>query len=136
MAKGTYVDKSAEFEALFGMSRDGLNPTLNDASLLHMAGSSGLSGDYQGGGSICELLNRMRELTDNTLHFSLPQVIATNDRIVVLSGHVDAIRWGRRLDSDVIFVLAVKGGSVREMWLHHPEQGQVDEFWAAHQAHG
>jgi len=45
-------------------------------------------------------------------------------------GRVDPIRRGRQLDGDVLFALAVKGGSVREMWVFHSNQDQVDEFWS------
>jgi hypothetical protein len=47
-----------------------------------------------------------------------------------MRGHVDAIRRGRHLDSDVLFAFAVRGGSVREMWVFHSNQDQVDEFWS------
>lgn len=130
MAQSRHVDEIAVFELLFGNAHDEPNPILNNGSLLHMAGSSGFSGDYQGSASIGDLLHRMAKLTDDTLHFSLLQVLVGNDQAVVMRGHVDAIRRGRQLDGDVLFALAVEGGTVREMWVFHSNQDQVDEFWS------
>ena len=102
---------------------------LDDASLLHVPGSSGLAGDYQGREAILGLLKRMAELTEGTLQFSLSKVLTEDDRAIVLLGRASATRKRKRLDTDVVHVLSLRDGRVRDIWIFHQNQDHVDEFW-------
>ena len=132
MKPTTHTEPHAVLDMLLGTSHNRSSPILDEASVLHMSGSSGLSGDYQGRESISELLRRMVELTDGTLHLSTPQVLIANDQTIVLRSHLVATRGGAQLDSEVVLILALSGDRLREMWVHHSDQSHVDDFWATH----
>jgi ketosteroid isomerase-like protein len=118
-------------DALAGVDVFAAEAVLDDASLLHLPGESGLAGQYQGGEVILGLLARMAKLTDHTLHFSPLRVIAADGGVIVLCGRANATRRGKRLDTDVVYVLSLRQGMVQEIWLFHQDQDHVDEFWAA-----
>jgi len=105
---------------------------LDDASLLHMPGRSGLAGQYQGQEAILGLLERMTQLTNGSLRYTPSHVITANDRAIVLSGHASATRQGTRLDTDEMRILSLQDGIIQEIWIFHKDQNHVDEFWTAH----
>ena len=117
-------------DALLGKDVPAAEAVLDDGSLLHIAGRSGLAGEYQGEEAILGLLERMAQLTDVTLQFSPSRVINTDDQAIVLCGHSSGTRGGRRLDADAVHILSLRGGRVREIWVFHQNQDQVDDFWS------
>jgi hypothetical protein len=132
MARGSNVDPAQAFcDALVGKHIAAAEAVLDDASLLHMPGRSGLAGQYQGGEAILGLLRRMAELTDGTIQFSPSAVLTANDRAIVVHGRTNATRHGKRLDTDEVHVLSLRDGNVREIWIYHQNQDHVDEFWTA-----
>ncbi len=130
MAKESSVDAAqALCDALAGKHVTAAEAGLDDASLLHMPGRSGLAGQYQGGEAILGLLRRMAELTDGTIQFNPSAVLAANDRVFVMHGRTNAARHGKRLDTDEVHIVSVRDGKVREIWTYHQNQDHVDEFW-------
>lgn len=107
---------------------------LDDASLLYLPGGSGLAGQYQGREAILGLLAGMAKLTDHTLQLSPLRLITADDHVIVLCGRATASRQGKQLDTDVVYILSLRHGKVREMWLFHQNQNHFDEFWAAKQS--
>ncbi len=118
-------------EALAGKDTPAIRALLDEASQLHMPGKSGLDGDYQGGEAILGLLRRMAVLTNGTLRFSRSQVLTADDNTVVMWGRVSAARSGKRFDAATVHVLTLEHGALREAWMFHQNQDQVDDFWAA-----
>ena len=107
-------------------------PTLlDDATLLHMPGTTGLAGDYQGRGPILSLYAHMADLTDDTLRFVPSRVLADTDRVIVVIGTEIASRRDRRLETEAIRIYALRDAVVREIWVCHDDQGRVDAFWKA-----
>jgi hypothetical protein len=102
---------------------------LDDASLLRIAGRSGLAGEYQGQEAILGLFERMGQLTNGTYGFSSSRVLTSDDRAIVVWGHSSATRRGKYLDADAVHVFSLRGNRVREIWIFHQNQDQVDEFW-------
>jgi ketosteroid isomerase-like protein len=117
-------------DALLGKDAPAAEAVLDDASLLHIAGTSGLAGEYHGEEAILGLLERMAQLTDATLQFSVSRVLTADDQAIVLCGHSSGTRRGKRLDADAVHVLSLRGGRVREIWVFHQNQDQVDDFWS------
>jgi hypothetical protein len=132
MAKESSIDPAqALCDVLAGEDAAAAEAVLDEASLLHMPGSSGLAGQYQGGEAILGLLRRMAELTDGTIRFSPSAVLTANDQAIVTHGRTNATRRGKRLDTDEVHVLSLRNGKVREMWIYHQNQDYVDEFWTS-----
>ena len=117
-------------DALLGKDTPAAEAVLDDASLLHIAGRSGLAGEYHGEEAILGLLERMAQLTDATLQFKPSRVITTDDQAIVLCGQSSGTRGGKRLDADAVHILSLRGGRVREIWVFHQNQDQVDDFWS------
>lgn len=130
MERSAFVDPPRALEIVLG-TIDETIPTLDTASVLHVAGSSGLSGDYQGAESISVLLTRMAELTHHTLRFHTRRILISDNETMVWHGRVEAARSGGQLDSDVVCVLSLDGDRVREMWLFHVDHMRADGFWTA-----
>ncbi len=113
------------------LSRDGsvAAEVLDDASVLHLPGRSGLAGAYQGREAILGVLDRMVELTDGTLSFDVSGLLIGDAGVMVLRGCVDAGRDGVRLDADSVHVVSVRHGKIREAWIFSLDQSGFDEFW-------
>jgi len=130
MPRESSVDPAqALWDSLFDDRVVAAGSVLDDASLLHIPGRSGLAGQYQGGEAILGLLRRMAELTDGTFQFSRSSVITANDRAIVVQGRTIAARDGKQLDTDGVLVLSLGDGKVREIWMYHQNQDDVDRFW-------
>ena len=118
------------YAALDGRDATAVAAVLDDASVLHLAGASGLAGDYQGGEAIIGLLRRMAELTGGSLRYGAARPVADARGRAVLMGRTSAIRRDRRLDTDVTIAVTVGGGVVREAWVFCLDQAACDGFWA------
>ena len=102
---------------------------LDDAAVLHVPGRSGVSGVYQGREAILQFLERMADLTYGTLRFVPTRTFSTDDEMLVVCGHASAQRQTRQLDTGTAYVVLLREGSVREMWLAHQDQASFDDFW-------
>lgn len=108
------------------------DPTLlDDATILHVPGTTGLAGDYQGRGPILALYARMAELTGDTLRFVPSRILADTDRVIVVIGTEVASRRDRHLETEAIRIYALRDRMVREIWVCHDDQRRVDAFWNA-----
>jgi len=72
----------------------------------------------------------MTDLTDGTLRFVPTRTLTTGDEMVVVCGHASAQRQTRQLDTDTAYVVLLREGRVREMWLAHQDQADFDGFWS------
>ena len=102
---------------------------LDDGSLLQVAGRSGLAGEYQGEEAILGLFERIGQLTGDTYKFSPSRVLTSDDRAIVMCGRSSANRRGKSLEADAIHVFSLRDNRVREIWMFHQNQSQVDDFW-------
>ncbi|MDJ0792427.1 MAG: nuclear transport factor 2 family protein [Acidimicrobiia bacterium] len=103
--------------------------SLDDSSVLHVSGSSGLAGDYQGPDAIEAWFQRMDELTFGSLRIEGEHVVVASEGAVVVGAHLDATRTGRRLHTGVLLILSIEDSALREAWMFHSDQSRVDEFW-------
>lgn len=118
------------YQALDGRHTPALAAQLDEASLLHLSGRSGLAGDFQGRKAVVGLLETMAEETGGTFHCAPVISVTREDRATVLLGRVSATRRGRHLDVVVRLAVTIGGGVLREAWLDWLEQSEVDEFWS------
>ena len=118
------------YGALDGRESAAAATVLDDASVLHIGGSSGLAGDYQGNGAIDGLLRRMGTLAGGTLRYGAARLSSGSCRQAVLVGRASAVRRGRRLDVHVTFTVSIRNGLVRHASLACDEQRAWDTFWA------
>jgi ketosteroid isomerase-like protein len=118
----------AVHDALVGEDM-GVPTVIDDTSLLHVPGMSGLGGDYQGRDAIVGLFERMAQLTGRTLRFRPSRALIAGEQAIVVCGRSTARRQGRHLDTGVVHVLSLRGGIVRDIWVFHQNQDQVDRFW-------
>jgi ketosteroid isomerase-like protein len=121
-------------DALAAGDLKAVEPALDDASVLHLPGRSGLAGRYQGGEAIIGVLSRMAALTNGALRTSLLRVLAADEHAIVLVGRGDGMHEGRWLQADAFYILTYRGCTVRDIWVFYENQAQVDSFWAAQQA--
>ena len=120
----------ALYQALDGQRTHALAAFLDDASLLHVSGESGLAGDYQGQEAILGLLRRMGELTGGTLRYGESSMTADAGGAVVLQGRVAAGRRGRRLKATARIAVTLEDGVLREIRLAYLDQSAFDGFWS------
>ena len=109
---------------------------IDDASVLHVPGRSGLAGDYQGEEAIVGVLGRVAEYTHDTLWLGSPSLVAEDDRVLVLQGRISATAASNRLDTDVIHALSLRGDKIREAWLFSLNQDDFDELWSGRRRSG
>ena len=104
--------------------------SLDDATLLHLPGGFGLAGDYQGREPILALFARMDELTNGTSQFLPSRVLADTTTAFVVLGTHRAARGDQTLNTAAIHVFSLNDCTIREIWILHEDQLDVERFWA------
>ena len=131
MRASTGVDRIwVRYGALLDGDMSAAALVLDDASILHVPGRSGLAGDYQGREAILGFLGRMAEYTHDTLQFGSSRLVAEDSRVLVLQGNMSATATRAQLDTGVIHALSLRGDKIQEAWLFSLNQDAFDEFWA------
>jgi hypothetical protein len=120
----------ALFEALDGQHALSAAVFLDDVSLLHISGDSGLAGDYQGREAIVELFGRLARLTGRTLRCGAPTSTTRAGGTIVAQGPLLAERHGRKLATTVEVAVDVDEGVVREVWISDLHEPAFDDFWS------
>jgi hypothetical protein len=115
--------------ALGGGGGAGLSGRLDDRSCLHIAGSSGLGGDYQGDEAISGLFDRLASACDRGLRFHRSCVSVTGPGSVRVCGELDGHRGTRSLAATIIAEMAFVGDTIRELRLECADQQSWDVFW-------
>jgi len=118
------------YAALDGRDSGRLVAVVDDASVLHVAGGSGLAGDYQGREAIAGLLRHTAELAGGSLRYGAARSEIDTSGRSVLVGRASANRRGRRLDTEVRIAACIDDGVVREAWVSYLDQAECDRFWS------
>lgn len=126
-AVGSLVD--AVVLALGGAGSGAVAAYLDEATLLHMPGGSGLAGDYQGREAICQLLDRMTDASSGTLRFETACTTAKVGGGVRLCGQLVGQRLERSLHMRASVEAIIAGRTIREAWLACADQSAWDAFW-------
>jgi hypothetical protein len=115
--------------ALTGSGPTAAASHLDDQTLLHIAGASGLAGDYVGREAICALLERMSATTGGTLRFEV--LSATVGRVghVRFCGTVSGGRGDRSLATAATLETTISDACIREIRLSCADEPAWDTFW-------
>jgi ketosteroid isomerase-like protein len=96
----------------------------------HFPGRSGaLAGTHRGREEVLAFFARVLQLTDATFAMDVIDVIAGDDRAVVLF-RGRAVRGGRQLDNPTCLSMRVQDGRITELWEFVWDLYDVDEFWS------
>ena len=115
--------------ALAGSDSSVIAGYLDDRSVLHVPGVSGLAGEYEGREAICALLDRMSATTEGTLSFETTRTTVASIGRVRLCGNVSGGRGGRSLVTTATLESELSGVHIREAWLSCADQPAWDAFW-------
>lgn len=116
--------------ALAGSGSAALAQHLDDRSLLHIPGASGLAGRYEGREAICALLDRMATATSGTLCFETTCMTVADGGRVRIFGEVSGGRAERSLAATAMLETTFHDSRVREAWLTCADQPAWDDFWS------
>jgi uncharacterized protein len=96
----------------------------------HVPGRSPLSGNYKGHPGVLEFFGRCQELSGGTLRVVPDELMADDDRVIVLCT-VSAERHGQAWSSPEVHVWRVAQGRAAEFVEYQGDQQSEDEFWMA-----
>lgn len=130
MSERTSVAKvRVRYDALLDGDGTAATIILDDGSVLHVPGRSGLAGDYQGQEAILGLFRWMAGVTHGTLRVGSSRLVTEDSRVLVLLGHFSATAMRAQLNTDVVHALSLRGDKIQEAWLFSLNQDDFDAFW-------
>lgn len=102
---------------------------LDDASELHVPGSSGLGGDYQGREAIIGLLQRMAAATDGTLRFEVRRSLVPHPGALRIEGWLTGTRQRRPLGATISVDVTLAGHALRSITIGCIDRSEWDAMW-------
>ncbi|MGD9988704.1 nuclear transport factor 2 family protein [Pseudonocardia sp.] len=93
----------------------------------HQTGRSVLAGDYDGVEAVLQFFGRVGETSDGTFRADL-QDVASGDGETIAHHVGRAEARGRTLEDHNVLVVRMAGGRMAEVWEHHRDPYEVDEF--------
>jgi uncharacterized protein len=100
-----------------------------DDILWHVPGRGPISGDFRGHEQVLGFFRRFMELSGGTFRIVVDDVLAKDDRVVVLVTE-SAQRLGRAWSSPQVHAWTVKDGKATVFWQFQGDQQTEDEFWS------
>jgi uncharacterized protein len=100
-----------------------------DDIVLHVGGTSQISGDFRGRDEILNALANIAKLTDGNLTNEVHDILANDTHAVVLVRQ-QAQREGRSLDNLGVHVWHIADGKLTEAWGVSTDQAAMDAFFA------
>lgn len=118
------------FEAFRQADLETIVTVIDADAVWHFPGRAGkLAGSHRGRDAILEFLLQVQGLTDGTFHLELIDVLANDERAVVLfRGHGQ--RLGRALDNPTCLHVRLRDGRAIEIWEYVWDLYHVDAFWS------
>ena len=108
-----------------GLSGPGPPNLITDSTVLHVAGRSGLAGDYQGEGAILGLVRLLEELAGGLLLFTAGRVVQS-DRHAIVTGRLRTGSGGEIVTVEAVFVLEFHDAEVDEIWMFCPDADALE----------
>lgn len=94
-----------------------------------VSGRGRISGEFRGIEQYGSVLERVKELSGNTIRLQ-PEVVLADDRSVMVFAHVTAQRNGKTLDGYNVYLFRFdESGKIFEGRTIPVEQSLFDEFW-------
>ena len=118
------------FQAFRNVALDTILATISEDAVWHFPGRRGrLAGSHRGRDQILKFLSEVQTLTDHTFQLELGDVIANDQRAVVLF-RGSAQRNGKTLDNPTCLRIDFRDGKVHEVWEFVWNLFEVDDFWS------
>lgn len=96
----------------------------------HIAGESGISGDYEGPDGVKQFFGRLMEETGGTFRLNVHDVLGNEEHTVSLV-HYGAERGGKRLDQNVVHVYHLNSeNKITDFWSFPQDHRALEDFWA------
>ena len=102
---------------------------LDDASLLHVPGYSGLGGTYEGRESIIGLLRRMASATDGTMRLEVHGILAPRRGALRMEGWLSGTRDRLTARMTVSVELTFAGRVLRSITFECADRSAWDALW-------
>lgn len=115
--------------ALDGRDVGPLTARLDDTSILHAPGFSGLGGDYQGCEAIVGPLERMTAATDGTLRFEVHHSSTSPSGALRIDGRLSGTREGRLFSATVSVDTTLADQVLRSITLGCADRAAWDALW-------
>ena len=116
------------YEAFFKGEAGAFDALLADDVRWHSGGRNTLTGDFEGKSGVYEFFGKVTEGTGDTFKATLHDVLA-NDRHATVLVQYSVERHGKRGSGDVVQVMDLEDGRIKEVWIHEGDQHLVDEIW-------
>lgn len=130
MATHPHADLAERAYTAFGAGdMQTLDELIADDANWHVAGTSAISGTYEGKQAVFGVFQQLAEQTDGTFALDVHDIIA-DDRHTVVLLTMHAERHGRRIDDDGVHVMHITDGAVTSFWSYSWDQEAQTAFWA------
>ena len=108
------------FEAFAKGDMDTVGGLFDDDIKWHSAGTSVLSGDFQGKAAVFAFFGKLMEVTEGTFHQEIHAILADDDHVVVLTD--SGQDKPRPFSGQQVFVWHVRDGKAVECWAIPADQ--------------
>jgi hypothetical protein len=102
---------------------------LADDVAWRVPGRNAIAGDYRGVDEVMGYFERRRDHAHSTLRITVHDVLANDDRVVILAGGTIE-RDGRKLGWETVGLFRIEEGRIAEGRLVPFDQEAFDEVWA------
>lgn len=96
---------------------------------IHEPGRGAISGDYVGLDNVLDFFRKLIDLTAGTFRAELIDVLADDDRAVVLQ-HSTAKRDGKALDTRDVLVCEIRDGKIASAQVFAADEDLENAFWS------
>ncbi|MEX2459296.1 MAG: nuclear transport factor 2 family protein [Actinomycetota bacterium] len=100
-----------------------------DDVVWHSPGRSAISGDFKGQDEVFAFFGKLVEMTGGNFGIEVHDVLANDEHAAVMV-HAKGQRDGASWEGNIVHVLHLEGGKVKEIWVHEGDQYAADVFWA------
>jgi ketosteroid isomerase-like protein len=117
------------FDAFVGGDFDGLTDMFAEGAQIHEPGHGAISGDYTGRNQVAEFFTKLLKLTGGTFKAELIDILADDDRAVVIERST-ATRKGQTLDTLDVLVCEIGEGRIVSAQVFPADQQAENVFWS------
>jgi len=117
------------FEAFGASDLAAMDQLMPDDATWHVAGTSALSGDFEGKEAVFGFFARIAQETDS-FQQEIHALLADDEHAVALV-KTTATRGDKTLQYDGVFVFHVAGGRMSEAWFTPVDYPTVNAFWTS-----
>jgi len=108
---------------------DTLRTLMTEDAAWHQPGNAAIAGDYVGREQVFDYFGKLYSLTDGTFKADVIDILADDDRAVVIQ-HSTARRDGRSLDTRDVVVYEIHDGKFTDTQVYASDPTQEDTFWS------